>query len=409
MQRRDFRLFWGGQTISELGTAFTLFALPLIVFKLTGSPVDLAIATAAGFLPYVLFGLVLGAWGDRFDRRGMMIAADLGRAAVIATVAVLAALGALHVWWIYAVMFAAATLSIAFEAASWAVVPALLEPDEFVAGNSRLLIGAQTGHVLGPLLAGALLGAGVHTATVLYADAASFLASAASIALVATPLSGDRDARRRPTTIRADIAEGLHYVFSSPILRNLTLLSILFNFTIATQWTQLVLFANERLDASDARIGILWAAGSAGVLVFALPASRVARRIGFSRSVLGSLAIGGLAIVAFAWTRWFWLSVALWGLRIGMGQLGSIQTLSLRQTITPPDMLSRVGTIGQTLAWSAIPAGALTGGWAIDASGNVAAVYAGTGAISIALAFLFAFSAIGHVDGVTGTNRVPAG
>jgi MFS family permease len=346
LQQRDFQLFWAGQTVSELGTAFTLFALPLLVFKLTGSPVSLAVATAASFLPYLLFGLVVGAWGDRFDRKRMMIATDLARAAVISTIPLCAELGLLHVWWIYAVTFTAATLSIAFDAAAAAVVPTLLDPEDFVAGNSRLLI----------------------------------------------------------------VVEGLRYVFSDPMLRNLAVLNALVNFTTATQWTQLVLFAKEELDATDAQISVLWAAGSAGVIAFALAASRLRRRLGFSRAVLGPLAIEGVAMVVFAWTPWFWPAVGLWALRIGLGQFGSTTAVSLRQAASPRHMLSRVATVGRVLAWSAIPVGALVGGWAIKATGSVQAVYTGTGVVCILLAIVFGFSAIRQTDpALSGTSRVPAG
>ena len=99
----DFWKFWTGQTISNLGSSFTFFALPLLVFKLTGSAVDLAITTAAYFLPYLLFGLVIGAYVDRVDRKRMMIAVDIGRAAVIASIPAFAAADALSVWWIYGV------------------------------------------------------------------------------------------------------------------------------------------------------------------------------------------------------------------------------------------------------------------------------------------------------------------
>jgi Major Facilitator Superfamily len=407
LRERDFRLFWGGQAVSELGTAFTLFALPLLVFELTGSSVDLAIATATSFLPYLLFGLVLGAWGDRLDRRRLMIATDLLRAAVISSVPLLAGLGSLHVWWIYIVTFVSATLSIAFDAAASAVVPTLLDSDDFVAGNSRLLIGSQMGHVVGPLLAGALLGAGLDTATVLYGDAASFLVSAASIALIATPLTAAAPSTR--ASIRTDVVDGLRFVFSQPLLRDLILLSALVNFTIATQWTQLVLFATERFDASGAQISVLWAAGSAGAILFALGAARLRRRVGFAGAVLGSLAGGSVAIIAFAWTPWFWSAVALWGLRIGLGQFGSINSVSLRQAVTPREMLSRVGAIGMVLAWSAIPAGALLGGWAIQASGNVQAVYTATGVACLLLAGTFSLGAVGQAGpALSGTSHAPA-
>ena len=85
----EFWKFWLGQTISNLGTSFTQFALPLLVFKLTGSALNLAITSAATFLPYLLFGLVIGAWVDRVDRKRLMIATDIARAAVIASIPLL--------------------------------------------------------------------------------------------------------------------------------------------------------------------------------------------------------------------------------------------------------------------------------------------------------------------------------
>src|SRR5438874_462576 len=101
----EFWKFWTGQTISNLGTSFTMFALPLLVFKLTGSALNLAITTAAEYLPYLLFGLIIGAWVDRVDRKRLMIATDMTRAVVIASIPLLASLNLLSVWWIYVVGF----------------------------------------------------------------------------------------------------------------------------------------------------------------------------------------------------------------------------------------------------------------------------------------------------------------
>ncbi|HET7044424.1 MAG TPA: MFS transporter, partial [Gaiellaceae bacterium] len=214
--RRDFRLFWAGQTVSQLGSAFSLLALPLLVLHLTGSARQLALATATGFLPYLLFGLPIGALVDRLNRKAIMIATDLGRALAVATVPLLATLGALHVWWIYVIAFAATTLSIAFDAGQFAAVPALVGRAELVAANSRLLLGEQVAHVCGPLLAGALLAVGVATANVLYADAASFLVSAGSLALIRRPFGGAAPAAGG--SILADVREGVRYVLGEPLL-----------------------------------------------------------------------------------------------------------------------------------------------------------------------------------------------
>jgi len=109
----DFWKYWTGQTISNLGSSVTLFALPLLVYKLSGSALDLGIASAATFLPYLLFGLILGAWTDRVNRKRMMIGTDIGRALIVVSIPLLFALGLLTVWWIYIVAFIHATLTIA--------------------------------------------------------------------------------------------------------------------------------------------------------------------------------------------------------------------------------------------------------------------------------------------------------
>src|SRR5438270_4313601 len=134
----DFWKFWTGQTISNLGSSFTGFALPLLVFKLTGSALNLAISTAVYFIPYLLFGLVIGAWVDRVDRKRLMIATDVARAAVIASIPVLATLGPLSIWWIYAVGFISSTLSICFDAAEFAAIPSLASSDDLVTANGRI-------------------------------------------------------------------------------------------------------------------------------------------------------------------------------------------------------------------------------------------------------------------------------
>ncbi|MBX6342635.1 MAG: MFS transporter, partial [Thermomicrobiaceae bacterium] len=155
---RDFWVFWTGQTVSNLGTSFTLFALPLLVFKLTGSAMNLALTTVADFLPYLLFGLLIGAWVDRADRKRVMIAVELLRALAIGSIPLMAALGRLSVWWIYGVGFVVATLGIFFSACEFAAIPSLVPSDDLVAANGRIQASYSAATIVGPLLAGALVG-----------------------------------------------------------------------------------------------------------------------------------------------------------------------------------------------------------------------------------------------------------
>ncbi len=167
----DFQKFWAGQTISNLGSSFTAFALPLLVYRLTGSPLDLAITTVTTFLPYALFGLFIGAIVDRTDRRQMMIYTDIGRAIVTASIPIVALLGLLSVGWIYLASFLISVLTIFFNAGEFTAVPSLVGPDELVTANGRIQASYSAASIVGPMLAG-LMVAVFPLEVVLYVDAA---------------------------------------------------------------------------------------------------------------------------------------------------------------------------------------------------------------------------------------------
>jgi MFS family permease len=400
----DFGRFWLGQTISNLGSSFTFFALPLLVFKLTGSPLNLGLAMAMEFVPYLLFGLVIGAWVDRVDRKRLMIATDLARAAVIAVIPALAAADALSVGWVYAVAFCSATLTIAFDAAQFAALPSLVPSDDLVTANGRVQASYSTAQIAGPLLAGALV-AVVPVQQVLWVDAASFLVSAGTLALVATAFNAPRDSEG-PRALRREVAEGLRYVLGHPVLRNISAMMALINLVGATVYAQLVVFAKRQLDASDSRVALLYAAGSAGIVLLSLAAGPLRRRLSFSVAALGALTLDGLLTIVLAGTQWYWAALVLWAAISGLGIFFNINTSSLRQQIVPDHLLGRVISIAGVLAWSAIPAGALAGGWAVEATGSVALVYGVVGALVAVVALAFSFGPLGHADRYLPAERV---
>jgi MFS family permease len=394
----DFGLFWLGQTISNLGSSFTLFALPLLVFKLTGSPLNLGVATAMEFVPYLLFGLVIGAWVDRVDRKKLMIATDVGRAAVIAVIPLLDATGQLTVGWVYAVAFLHATLTIAFDAGQFAAIPSLVRSgDDLVTANGRVQASYYAAQVAGPLLAG-LLVAVMPVQDVLLFDAISFLLSAGTLLLIGTSFNAPRPEGEERRAIRHEVLDGLRYVLGHPILRNISAMMALVNLVAATTYAQLVLFAKRQLDASDAQVGLLYAAGSAGVVALSLAAGPLRRRLSFSRAALGALVLDGVLTLVLAGVHWFWLAVPLWAAIAGLGLFFNINTMSLRQQIVPNHLLGRVISIAGVLAWSAIPLGALVGGWAIDRTGSVALVYGVIGAAVAVIAASFALGPLGHAE-----------
>jgi Na+/melibiose symporter-like transporter len=266
-----------------------------------------------------------------------------------------------------------------------------------VAANGRIQASYSAAQVAGPLLAG-LLVAFVPIADLLLVDAASFLVSALALALIRLSFNVGGTQQRRQTSIRRDIVEGLRYVLIHPVLRNISLMMALVNFVGSSAYAQLVLFAKERLGASDSQVGLLFSAGSVGVVALSLAAGALRKHWSFSRVALGALMLSGLLTIAFAWTRLFWAAVPLWALISGLGILFNINTGSLRQAIVPNDMLGRVISIAGVLAWSAIPLGTFLGGLLIEWTGDVALIYGAIGVLVTLIPIGFAFTALGRAE-----------
>ncbi|HUB40459.1 MAG TPA: MFS transporter [Streptosporangiaceae bacterium] len=396
---RDFWLYFSGQLISQVGSSFTLFALPLLVFKLTHSATNLALTTASNILPYPLFGLLLGAMVDRVNRKRMMLLTDVARGCVILALPLLALSGTLRVQAIYAVAFVQSTLGILFDCGEFAAIPSLVGRDDLVAANGRIMATNSAGQVLGPILAGVLVTL-MSPADLLFFDAASFIVSAASLALIRRSFNAPdpRTPNAGVSGLLADVRAGLKYVWSHPVLRSISLMMALINFVAATENSQLVLFAKRVLGASDSQVALLFAAGAAGVVIVSMAAAPIRRRLSFAVTALGALVISGLAVTAMALIGSYPAALVLWAMSAGFGLLLNINTGSLRQAIVPSHLYGRIVSVAGVLAWSAIPLGALAGAAAIQLTGSVAEVYAVTGILTAAIALSFAFSAVRHGD-----------
>jgi MFS family permease len=393
----DFSIFWMGQTISNFGNAVTLLVIPLLIFKLTGSALNLAIGSAAVFLPYLLFGLWIGAAVDRLDRRKVMIVADIGRAIMLCTIPLLADAGVLHVWWVYGVGFLNSTFGIAFDTSEFASIPHLVDRNNLVSANGRIQASYSVATVAGPLVAGIFLGFFTPEA-VLFFDALTFIVSIGSLILVRRSLNPTERERHAPTRLRSDVVEGLRYVWGHPVLRAISIMMALINFAGATTGAQLVFFAKERFGASDERVSLLYSAGGVGVILLSLSAGTLRKRWSFGRVALSALLLDGFLTTAFALAPSYWLALPLWAIGSGFGILFNINTGSLRQMIVPDHLLGRVSSVASVLAWSGIPLGSFLGGMAIEWSGSVALVYAVIGIVIAIIAAAFSFSALGHAD-----------
>ncbi len=208
------------------------------------------------------------------------------------------------------------------------------------------------------------------------------------------PPQGEK--QEEPKSILRDVMDGLRYVLGHPVLRNISLMMAMVNFVATTTFTQLVLFAKMQFHASDTQVGLLYSAGSIGIVVLSLLAGPLRKRWSFSTVAQGALMTEGLLTVTLAFTHWYWIGILLWACIGGLGILFNINTSSLRQAIVPNHMLGRVMSIAGVLAWSAIPLGSLLGGFVISWTHNIDLTYSIIGILVFLIALTFSFTPLGH-------------
>ncbi|MEV4766629.1 MFS transporter [Micromonospora chokoriensis] len=364
LRHRDFRLLWAGQTVSSVGSNVTTVALPLVaVAVLDASTFQVAVLTAAAWLPWLLIGLPAGAWVDRLPRRSVMVVCDLFCASAFLSVPLAAVLGWLTVAHLLVVALSAGAARVFFETADQVYLPVLLRPEQLTEGNAKLQATQTVSHVVGPGLAG-LIAQLTGAVAALLLDALTFLASAALLLRIRT-----REPRvRRPDrsrSLRQDIAEGLRFVVRDPYLRVLTAFGAASNFGLSGYQAVLVVFLVRELRLEPGLVGALVGVMSVGGIIGALVATRVGRRWGTAPALLiGGVLAGPPALliplaapgVGLAWP-------ALGGVLVGLGvAVGNVVKGAFRQTYTPHHMLGRVTVSMQLLNYGTIPVAAVLAG-----------------------------------------------
>lgn len=356
-----FGRLWTAQTVSSLGDGVTQAALPLLALALTRDPMALAVVTAAGTLPWLLFGVHGGALVDRWDRRRTMWIADAGRALLLAIPALAAALDVLSIPLLAAVAFLLGLGGLFFDTAATAYLPDLLRRDPALLerANSRLR-GSQTAMsgFAGPPAGSALLALG--RAVPLVADAVSFALSALLVrSLPATP----RPAAEAGESLFRQARAGAAYVFKDQLLLGLALRPAVGNIAFLAVETVLPLFAHERLGIHTYGYGLLLTAEATGGLLGAAVASSLGRRLGTGTALSCTAALEGLAVLGLAAApNAYAAGLALAVCGAGMGAT-MVLAPSLRQAVVPAHLMGRVASTSRMLAMCAAPLGAFLGGW----------------------------------------------
>ena len=334
-----------------------LTAFPLLAAALTRDAALIAGVTVASRLPWLLFSLVTGAIADRFDRRRLMVVADLARCAVVALLALAVLTDEARIWLLYVCAFGLGVGETMHANAAQAILPVVVDPDRLVPANARLT-GTQvmTEQFGGPPLGAALFGAAPAVPFVV--DAVSFAASAALVRTLPDVHRVERSASR----LRDDIREGVAFIVRNPVLTRLVTLLGILNFFYFAAEAVLILYTFEQLDAGKAAYTGLFLAAAAGTVATQWLVTPLQERIGAARTITISFWMWTVALVGTAVTSSPLVAIVSFFL-LGAGDgLWRVLTVTLRQRITPNRLMGRVNAAYRMVAQGIIPIGAAFGG-----------------------------------------------
>lgn len=364
IRNRDFMKLWTGATVSAVGTQISALAIPLTaIVLLKASAFEVGLLIAAKYLPLALIGLLAGAVADRVSRRTLLVACDLGRALVLASVPAAYFLHALSIWELASVSLVGGTLDVFFDVAHPAYVVGLVDRSLLVEANARLQLSEQGASTIGPALASLLI-ALVGGPLAVAVDAVSFLGSA--VALLTITAAGARLPASAPRTrIATEIVAGLRFVVRHESLRALVAASSLTNLFLRMLNAVLLIRLARDAGLPAPAIGLVLSIGEAGFFVGSLVAAKVTRRFGLANTFTFAalmVAVSGLPValapVPLAPTLTA-LGLFVYG---AAAVIWTINASAYRQTVTPPDMLGRVGAVSRVASWGMIPIASLIGG-----------------------------------------------
>ncbi|CUR58955.1 Major facilitator superfamily MFS_1 [metagenome] len=350
----DFRRYWWSRLLSLTGTLITLIALPVLVYRLSGSPLLTALVSACEAVPYLLFGLFAGALSDRWNRKRVMVSADVVNAVLMATVPLAHWLDVLSVPHLMVIAFAVPAVAVFFDGANFGALPMLVGRDRIALANARVW-GAQTvTEIAVPSLVGVSL-AVLHPATLLALDSLSYLVSAWFVLRIGRAMHDATRERARLTTrvLFADIREGLRFLVDHAGVRTMTIVGSLQCVAgggfvaLMVAWCDRVL----GIGTEGVRFGLVYGGWSVGALIASLSLTRLLRVATAARITLYALpASAALGLLAAQTTQWVaaLLALLLWSCAYTLVVVNSI---SYRQEVTPEHLMSRVNTAGRMLAW----------------------------------------------------------
>ena len=391
---RVFRRFWAGEAVSEFGSWISLLALQaLVVTDLAAGPTGTGLLSAARWLPYLTFGLILGALVDRRARRPVMIGTDLARAALLLFIPLSWFAGALSLPLLLVIVVLFGTATLMNDSASHAFLPRLVPRRHLQAAHARIDGTRAVAETAGPAAGGGLLGL-IGAPLAVLVNSATFVFSAVAVAL--TRIEEPRRADGTPPNLRAEIAAGLRWVYREGSLRHLALWTHVWFAGQAALGGVLAVYLLTTMDLSYLWFGLVTAALGVGGLFGALASLPLGRLWGSGPTVivthlLSALGVASLLLASASAPGPGWVAMVL----LCLGQLlhgfaigaSNSHEMAYRQLITPDELQARTNTTMRSMNRAVVVVIAPVAG--------VLAEQVGVGPVLGASAVLFALAAVG--------------
>jgi MFS family permease len=377
-----FAKLWTASTTSALGSGLATIAAPLFVAAHTKNPLIVSATTGVAWLPWLLFALPGGVLVDRVDRRRLMITIDWLRVAVMGVLATALLAGWSSIALLDAALFLINTGEIVFRSASQAMIPAVVPHARLERANGWLVGGTTlTQNMIAGPLGGFLF---VLAACVpFYVNAGTYAASAVLVGLLAgtyravRPAGGGDDQARPVRRVRRELAEGFRWLAGQRVLRTMTVLIGLLNLTLTAAVAVLVLLVKERLHLGPVGYGTLFACMAVGALAGSASGDWLIKRVTATWTIrIGLLVEAGLHLVLATSRSAYLVGFMLFAFGVH-GALWTIVGSSLRQRLTPPEMMGRVASTGLFIAAGGNCVGAVLGGVIAARFGITAPYWAG--------------------------------
>nr|WP_043536963.1 MFS transporter [Saccharomonospora cyanea] len=389
MSPRRLNRLVGSSAFANLGDGIAKVAFPLLAVQVTQDPLLIAGLSAAQFLPWLLFGVLAGTLLDRVDRRAAVVVANTVRAAVVGLLALLVHLDATSIWLVYVAALLVGTAETVADSATNVLIPSVVERSGLAGANSKL----QAAEIVGQTFLGGPVGSltfAVFAAFPFLIDSVAFALGAVLLAALPGNYRPERDRADLTSAtagVRADIVRGLRWVRGHPVMGRLVLVVGLVSLVSEMAQAQLVLYAIKDLGLSEAAFGVFGFAGGIGGLLGAAVASRLIDRLGNTATLTLSLVTSGAAFLAMGLVKVPVLSGALFGLFAAAVVVVNVLLATARHTLVPEELLGRVIGVWRTVAWGALPVGALLGGATTRVLGSASATFvlSGAGLLLVAL------------------------